>query len=390
MTTENWQEVKGVLLEGLSEKDSKVTSVLLENEKKYLAETAAAGVTATGNVARLEKLVMPLIRRVTPATIAMDLVGVQPMTQPVGQITSLRVRYALASAGGGPTAGEEASGVTVYDKYSLIARGEAYTASDARTEAQITAVLESDGGNEMNLEIVKKTIEAKTRKLQAKWTIESDQDAKAMHGIDVESELVAAVSDEIIRDLDRELIRELTNLAGTVKSFDFAQADGRYSSEKFTALTIGMSDLSNQIAFKSKRGGATWMVISQNLLVALRHANNGAFVPATASGDMSPQNTLFAGVFNGNVRVYVDIYATTDTILMGYKGSSELDTGFVYAPYVPLMQSGIVTDPDTYDPRMGLMTRYALAKFDNSTTDLNNSADYYARATVSNLSLGGF
>lgn len=390
MNTENWNEQKEVLLDGLSTKQRNITSALLENERQHLAETAAAGVTATGNVARLEKLVMPLIRRVTPATIAMELVGTQPMTQPVGQITSLRVKYAKTIATGGPTADQEASGVTVFDKYSLIAAGEAYTASDARTEAQITAVLESDGGNEISLEVVKKTIEAKTRKLQAKWTIESDQDAKAMHGIDIEQELVAAVSDEIIRELDRELIGELTSLAGTVKSFDFAQADGRYSAEKFTALTIGMSDLSNQIAIKCKRGGATWMVISQNILVALRHANNGSFVPATASGDLSPQNTLFAGVFNGNVRVFVDIYATGDTILMGYKGSSELDTGFVYAPYVPLMQSGVITDPNTYDPRMGLMSRYALAKFDNSTTDLNNSADYYGRATVSNLSLGGF
>ena len=390
MNTENWNEQKEILLDGLSTKQRNITSALLENERTHLVETAAAGVTATGNVARLEKLVMPLIRRVTPATIAMELVGTQPMTQPVGQITSLRVKYAKTIATGGPTADQEASGVTVFDKYSLIAAGEAYTASDARTEAQITAVLESDGGNEISLEIVKKTIEAKTRKLQAKWTIESDQDAKAMHGIDIEQELVAAVSDEIIRELDRELLNELTALAGTVKSFDFAAADGRYSAEKFTALTIGMSDLSNQIAIKCKRGGATWMVVSQNLLVALRHANNGSFVPATASGDLSPQNTLFAGVFNGNVRVFVDIYATGDTILMGYKGSSELDTGFVYAPYIPLMQSGVITDPDTYDPRMGLMSRYALAKFDNSTTDLGNSADYYGRATVSNLSLGGF
>jgi len=390
MNTENWNEQKEVLLEGLDTRQRKITSALLENEKTHLVETAAAGVTATGNVARLEKLVMPLIRRVTPATIAMELVGVQPMTQPVGQITSLRVKYAKSIAGGGPTADQEASGVTVFDKYSLIAAGEAYTASDARTEAQITTVLESDGGNEISLEIVKKTIEAKTRKLQAKWTIESDQDAKAMHGIDIEQELVAAVSDEIIRELDRELLGELNALAGTVKSFDFSLADGRYASEKFTALTIGMSDLSNQIAIKCKRGGATWMVISQNILVALRHANNGSFVPATASGDLSPQNTLFAGVFNGNVRVFVDIYAGSDTILMGYKGSSELDTGFVYAPYVPLMQSGVVTDPETYDPRMGLMSRYALAKFDNNTTDLGNSADYYGRATVSNLSLGGF
>ena len=390
MSTKNWDEVKGMLLEGLSEKQRDITSVLLENEKTYLTETAAAGVTATGNVARLEKLVMPMIRRVTPATIAMELVGTQPMTQPVGQITSLRVRYANAPAGSGLTVNDEASGVKVYDKYSLIAAGEAYNASDARTEAQITAALEADGGNEMNLEIIKKAIEAKTRKLQAKWTIESDQDAKAMHGIDIEKELVAALSDEIIRELDRELINELTALAGTVKSFDFSLADGRYASEKFTALAIGMSDLSAQIAIKSKRGGATWMVVSQNILTAMRHSNNGSFVSATASSDLSPSSTLFAGTFNGSVRVFVDIYATSDTILMGYKGSSEIDTGFVYSPYIPLMQSGVVVDPATFDPRMGLMTRYAFTKFDNAAEDLNNSADYYGRATVSNLSLGGF
>ena len=104
MNTENWNEQKEVLLDGLSTKQRNITSALLENEKQHLVETAAAGVTATGNVARLEKLVMPLIRRVTPATIAMELVGTQPMTQPVGQITSLRVKYAKTIASGGPTA----------------------------------------------------------------------------------------------------------------------------------------------------------------------------------------------------------------------------------------------------------------------------------------------
>jgi len=395
MTTQNWTEVKEVLLDGLDTKQAEITSTLLENQKSYLAESISGGTTGTGAIQSLEKLVMPLIRRVAPATIAMDLVGVQPMTQPIGQITSLRVRYANAKTGlnGTPNtplqANTEASGQAVYDKYSLIASG-AQSFDPTLSENSQTLLMEGDGGNEINLEIVKKTVEAKTRKLKAKWSIESEQDAKAYHGIDIESELVTAISDEIIRELDRELLAELNGLAGTVKAFDFALADGRYSSEKFTALTIGMSDLSNNIAFSCKRGGASWMVISQNVLVALRHANNGAFVPATTTSAMSPQNTLFVGVLNGNVRVYVDIYAVGDSILMGYKGASEIDTGFVYCPYVPLMQSGVVTDPDTFDPSMGLMTRYALSKFDDVTTDLGNSSDYYARATVANLKLGGF
>jgi creatinine amidohydrolase/Fe(II)-dependent formamide hydrolase-like protein len=388
MTTQNWLETREVLLEGLTGKHRDVTAALLENERKYLTETAAAGVTATGNFARFDKVVMPLVRRVAPATIAMELVGTQPMTGPVGIVNSLRVRYAQTVASGGPTANAEASGTVVYDKYSLIAAGEAYTASDARTAAQITAALEAQGGYEMNLEVVKKTIEAKTRKLQAKWTTEAAQDAQALHGLDIEQELVAALSDEIVRELDRELITAITNLAGTVKSFDFALADGRYASEKFASIAIGMSDLSNQIAVKTKRGGATWAVISPNVLVALRHANNGAFVPANGNAGLTPSSTLFVGTLNGVMKVFVDIYATTETILLGYKGASELDTGLVYSPYVPVMQSGVVTDPTSFDPRISLMTSYALTSFTDSSTDLANSANYYARGTVSNLTLG--
>ena len=181
---------------------------------------------------------------------------------------------------------------------------------------------------------------------------------------------------------------ELTSLAGTVKSFDFSLADGRYASEKFTAMIIGFSDLSNQIAFKCKRGGASWAVVSPDLLVALRHANNGSFVSATPNTDINPSATLFAGTLNGNIRVFVDNYAVGNTILMGYKGSSELDTGFIYSPYIPIMKSGVVTDPTSFDPRISLMTRYGLVKFTDTATDLGNSSDYYGRGTINNLTLG--
>lgn len=389
MTTENWVDKKSALLEGLDGKKRDVTAQLLENQRKHLTETAASTSTATGNISRYEKIFMPLIRRTAPATIAMELVGVQPLAMPQGVVFTQRFRYSNnLSATGGPVANAEASGVNLYEKYSLIASGEAYTASDARTNAQITAALEAQGGYEMNLEIVKKTVETKTRKLQAKWTLEADQDSRAMHGLDIESEMIAALSDEIVREQDREIITDLTALAGTVKSFDFTTADGRYASEKYTALTIGMSDLSNQIAVKTKRGGASWAIVSPDILVALRHANNGAFTPTSASGDVVASTTLFVGTLNGSIRVYVDINASTNTILMGYKGASEVDTGYVYSPYIPLMASNVITDPSTYDPQVGLMTRYALTSFTDANTDLGNSADYYARATVSNLSLG--
>jgi len=122
-TNQDWHEIKEVLLEGLTGKQREVTGCLLENENKYLTETAAAGVTATGNFARFDRIAMPLIRRVTPATIAMELVGVQPLTGPVGIVNTLRTRYSQSVANGGPTANDEASGVNVYEKYSLIAAG---------------------------------------------------------------------------------------------------------------------------------------------------------------------------------------------------------------------------------------------------------------------------
>ena len=384
---QKWLEEKEQILEGLEGKRKDVTSILLDNQNK-IYETAAAGVTPTGNIAQFQQIAMPMIRRVMPATIAMDLVGVQPMKAPVGLVYTQRIRYSDAPAGSGIVVNDERDGNTVYEKYSQIIAGEAYNASDARTAAQQTAALEAQGGNEINLEVVKKSIEAKTRKLQAKWTKEADQDSKAMHGIDLESELVAALSDEIIRELDKELLLELTNLAGTIKAFDFSLADGRYASEKFTALSIGISDLSNQIGIKTKKGGASWMVISPDVLTALRHANNGSFTSASATGEIVASQTLFAGTFNNSIRVYVDITASANTILMGYKGSSELDTGLIYSPYVPLMASPVITDPESYDPRIGLMTRYAITSFTDSATDLGNSADFYARGTISNLTLG--
>lgn len=386
----NWEKQKEILLEGLSGKHLTVTRTLLENQRRYLQETAATTATGTSNIGRFDLVAMPLVRRVTPAVVATNLVGIQPMSAPVGIVNTLRVRYAQSvettngSGVNAVTAGTEANGVNIYEKYSLLASGEAYDAADSRTDWNQTLALESQGGNQMNLDVVTQNIGTKTRKLQAKWSIEAAQDAQALHNIDIEQELVAAMADEIVREMDRELLTNLRNLAGTVKAFDFATADGRYAGEKFTALSIGISDLSNQIAIKTKRGRATWMVVSPNVYTALSHSNSGTFVPGT----LDVGSALFVGTYGGNVQVYLDLYQTTDEILLGYKGSSELDTGYVYSPYIPVMQSDRIVDPATYNNQIGLLTRYALTAFTDTDTSLGNSADYYARGTVSNLTLG--
>lgn len=393
MTTvdKNWAEEKGILLEGLSGAKRTVTETMLELQRSKMNEAVGASQTALSNnsVGKFTKVIMPIVRRVAPALIAMDLVGTQPMNAPVGIVRALRVKYAQGVTPT-PAANTEASGWNIYEKYAQLANADAdYTTIDAfTTPSQFTNHLEGDGGKEMSLEIVTKTVEAKSRKLQAKWTIEAQQDASSLHGVDLEQELVASVSDEIVRELDRELVLKLESLAGGVSTFDFSLADGRYAAEKFTGLSIAVSNLSNQIAVATRRAGANWAIVSPNVLVALRHANNGSFVPATATADLTPGATLFAGTLNGNIRVFVDVYATTDKLLLGYKGSSELDVGLVYSPYIPLMSSGVVIDPDTFNPRIGLMTRYALTDFTNTADSLGNSGAYYRRANVTNLVLG--
>ncbi len=387
----SWAEQKEALLDGLVGRRKTITETLLENahnkSNQILTEGGIpAGATGSYAFQRFDKLLMPLIRRITPSLFALDLLGVQPLTMPVGMVRTLRFRYGDTVASGGPTAGTEADGTVVYNNYSLIAVGEAYTASNSRTPDQITAALESQTGDQMTMDIAKQTVTAQTRKLSATWSIEADQDAKALDGVDIENEMVVEIASEIAREKDRECLALLNGLAGTVQTFDFSQADGRFYAERLSALTVGFSNLSNQIGVATLIGGANWMVCSPNVLVGLRNVNNNSF---TASApDAVLMNNAFVGTFNGQIKVYVDKYATSDYVLMGNKGMSEMATGAIYCPYIELAKSDIVIDPTTMDPVMSIMSRYAYATFTNTATSLGNSAAYFGRASIANLQLG--
>jgi hypothetical protein len=199
-----WQETKHALLEGLTGNKKTVMATTLENTRKYLSESATAGATSAGNIATLNRVILPVIRRVMPTVIANELVGVQPMTGPVGQIHTLRVRYSdtfSGSTGGSTTAGEEAlSPFKIAEGYSGVSPGKAAN----------TAALEGAAGNRLSIQILKQTVEAKSRKLSARWTFESAQDAQAMHGIDVEAEIMAALAQEITAEIDQEVLRSLS------------------------------------------------------------------------------------------------------------------------------------------------------------------------------------
>ena len=384
LTEARWQDTKTALLEGLSGNTKSVMEVTLENTRSYLNETATAGATSAGNVATLNRVILPVIRRVMPTVIANELVGVQPMTGPVGQIHTLRVRYADTTSGGATntTAGEEA--------LSPFKIAEAYSGNDGNpAKGGATAALEGSAGNRLSIQILKQTVEAKTRKLSARWTFESAQDAQAQQGIDIEAEVMAALAQEITAEIDQEILASLRALAATEETFDQSAVSGTatFVGDEHAALAVLINRVANKIAQRTRRGAGNYAVVSPHSLTILQSATTSAFARTTEGAFAAPTNNKMVGTLNGAMKVYVDTYASDATpVLVGYKGASESDAAAFYCPYIPLMSSGVVLDPTTFEPVVSFMTRYGYVELSNTASSLGNAADYLGEVAISNVS----
>ena len=474
---ENWSETKEALMEGLDASQAKVVGPLLENQKNYvLNETAAGqphGSTAAHDIAGFRKILIPMIRRVIPGTIATELVGVQPMSGPVGLVYSLRYKYGEAATDNGrfPSTGADLQSITAGDEafgnptstanfnpylrsfYSGAVQNESPLTDTAQTAgisglgeadgiADIAATttsgegwgstldstsgctvggsgstIEGSGGRKMSLEVVSQAVEARSRKLQAGWTIEAMQDLNAQHGLDLESEMTQGLSAEIVQEIDSEIIGDLRALAGTTAVFDGAGAGAYGTAGNYTPAYIGdrlanlgvlVNFVANEIGRRTRRGSANFMVASPMVVSVLQSAAKSVFAPAVSGSFKGPNNTMLVGTLNGTIKVYsylwnhVGVASTVssdpaaaarndgnDTIIMGYKGGNgETDAGYFYAPYIPLMSSGVIVNPTTFQPVVSLMTRYGKTSFTDPTTSLGNSRDYYGNITVSALDLG--
>jgi hypothetical protein len=374
-----WSETKTALTEGLAGNKKKTMDVVLENTKRYLSESATAGATSAGNVATLNRVILPVIRRVMPTVIANEIVGVQPMTGPVGQIHTLRIRYADTSSGTTATVpGEEA--------LSPFKIAEAYSGDNASTKAASTAALEGNAGKRLSIQILKQAVEAKSRKLSARWTFEAAQDAQAQQGIDVEAEIMAALAQEITAEIDQEVIQSLRSLvSGNTETFDQAAVSGTatFVGDEHAALAVLINRVANKIAARTRRGAGNYAVVSPTALTILQSATTSAFARSTEGTFEAPTNTKFVGTLNASMRVYVDGYAQDNTsVLIGYKGSSEADAPAFYCPYIPLMSSGVVLDPSTFEPVVGFLTRYGYIELTNTASSLGNASDYVGEVAI--------
>lgn len=416
-----WIEHRDGLLDGLSGSKRNAVATLMENQRRHLLETAPTTASTASAVGDFQKIVIPMIRRIVPGTISTDLVGVQPMSGPVGLVYSLRFAFSEAADAAG-TVNDIAAGDEVYANNSKMKRfyssanvgttgyPPALTAATSDGFAATTANYEGFGGKAMRLSVLKQTITAGSRALQARWTMEAAQDLSSQHGLDLEQELTGALSTQIAHEIDNEIITDLLTLASTTQTYDFAAPPAgfapNYLGDRYAHLGILVSKLANEIGAKTRRGPGNWLVGGHLITTMLQNAAKSVFAPAVSGTFSDPTGNKLVGTMNGNMRVYSYNWGVNDAwtisgsgtgvvnasgdvgedVLIGYKGgSSELDSGYFYCPYIPLMSTGVVTDANTFMPAVSLRTRYGKATFTNTSTSLGNSADYYARILVKNV-----
>jgi hypothetical protein len=386
-----------------------VTAAVLENTERALREqgqlmetaanAAADGTVSGGGAAdNWNPILISLVRRAMPNLMAYDICGVQPMSGPTGLIFAMKSKYKTTTAGvsvndealfdeaavnfsgdSATTANGSPSGLSgVSDTDAdgtLVDSGDTYApyTGDAMTTAEAEA-LGTSGAQafaEMGFSIEKATVTAKSRALKAEYTLELAQDLKAIHGLDAETELANILSTEILAEINREVVRTVNAQAKigarqanvTTKGiFDLSSdADGRWSAEKFKGLGVQLDREANTIAKETRRGKGNFIICSSDVASALAASGMLDYSPALSTNlNVDDTGNTFAGVLNGRIRVYIDPYADTDYINVGYKGTNPYDAGVFYCPYVPLTMVRAVGEND-FQPRIGFKTRYGMA-----------------------------
>ncbi len=248
-----------------------------------------------------------------PTVIANELVGVQPMTGPVGQIHTLESTLCNAMTDNSAAA-TQLQQVKKHYHHSRLQLHIQVTTLQQRNwlRWKCTAAMEGVGRNKISVQILKQAVEAKTRKLQARWTFEAAQDAQAMHGIDVEAEIMAALAQEITAEIDQEILLSLRTLAATEFTYNQAAVSGTatFVGDEHAALAVLINRTANLIAQRTRRGAGNYAVVSPASLTVLQSATTSAFARTTEGTFEAPTNTKFVGTLNGTMRVFCDSYAS--------------------------------------------------------------------------------
>jgi hypothetical protein len=361
-------------------------SLLAEGGVPVNAMGGSSSTGGTGPIDTFDPVLISLVRRAAPQMIAYDICGVQPMTGPTGLVFAMRSRYTNAT-------GQEAFYNEARTDYATVVSGNTsalgqgqvgtlpvtanlsnnvynYGSGMSRSQAEALGTTGNTAFPEMSFSIEKISVEAKTRALKAEYTMEIAQDLKAVHGMDVESELSNILSTEILAEINREVVRTIYVTAkpgaqsGTTTAgvFDFdTDSNGRWLVEKYKGLYMHLERESNKIAKDTRRGKGNILICTSDVASALNMAGMLDYTPALNTNLMvDDTGPTFAGVIGGRTKVFIDPYAIGgDFAIVGFKGQNNLDAGLFYCPYVPLQMVRAV-EQDTFNARIGFKTRYGI------------------------------
>ena len=426
------------------------TAILLENQEKWCFEASnqsggLGGVFNTGNVsngafgnqfpsqndnayapgdARLPKILIPMIRRTFPELITNEIVGVQPMSGPVGLAFALRYKYEgqnLGSGAGG-FSGDSSAGASQYNSANRVLSASnpelgyqylntAFTGASSSALSGATGyfpMVDQDRGvaallsqfelssniPQIVVSFEKTAVEAGTRRLAARWSVELEQDLKNMNGIDIDTELTNAMSYELQAEIDREMIIRMIQTAlnagyGTGFSvWSPASADGRWLVERNRDFYQRLIVEANRIAVRNRRGSANFIVATPRVCAILEMLPEFQWAPVQGSVNTQPVGVAKVGSLAGRFNVYRDTRTEAqfeasaggnfggkdgfpgapanstrssrlEYALLGYKGPEFYDTGIIYCPYIPVMVQRTI-GPNDFSPRVGLLTRYGV------------------------------
>ena len=399
----------------------------LGNASSIGAATNVGGTPGTDSYAtgdfRLPKILIPMIRRTFPELITNEIVGVQPMAGPVGLAFALRYRYSGETLGSGidgkgisntattaggavssfsfaggnepgsqagvlaDAAGTEAGFQQLKTAYTGTSAGYLSGNSDfsfANGDDGVAALLRNFEitGNIPTMEVSfeKTAVEAGTRRLGARWSVELEQDLKNMNGIDIDTELTNAMSYEIQAEIDREMLMRMIQVAlnaGRGTGFSVwspASADGRWLVERNRDFYQRLIVEANRIAVRNRRGAANFVVATPRVCAILEMLPEFQWVPVQGNVNTQPVGVAKIGNLGGRFNVYRDTRTEGQTVgndfsaaqntaveyaLLGYKGPEFYDTGIIYCPYIPVMVQRTI-GPNDFAPRVGLLTRYGV------------------------------
>lgn len=371
---------------------TKITAQLLENQEAFLNEAANVSADMVG----WTPTIISMVRRMAPKLLAYDICGVQALNMPTGRIFALRARYNDAASVSAGTEANFGEANTAFSGTGTHAGSDPFTQPDAAVTTgtgKSTAAGEVDAWNSMGVTIESVDVSTKTRQLRADYSLELAQDMRAVHGLDADAELAAILSNQVVSELNREIVRTTYGIAKMGAQFATApgvydlaaDSDGRWAGERYSGLLFAIERDANAIGLETRLGKGNIIITSADVASALVMAkllSYNSALDSVVNLEVDTTGPTFAGTM-GRFKVFVDPYLSQNGYVVGYRGSNAYDAGFFYCPYVPLQMVRAV-DPVNFHPAMGFKTRYGLVS--NPFTTMTHGANtYFRKAKITNL-----